>query len=568
MGNDANGSVAEYLLRPRRSFTAMCGLPHPGCGSCRPTAPSLAVYKDNAMTTTPTSRRRKTKVTSDDEPEVHQVEESGADPNSLTGSAADPDSALIPEAASAISLLTQLGVIGMGSIEPVILAALASGEPLLLIGPHGTAKSYLLNRIARALDLNWRHYNASLLNFDDLVGYPLPDEQGALRYLETPSSIWGAEAVFLDEISRCRVDLQNKLFPIIHERRVQGIELEQLVYRWSAMNPPATDDDDFDQDTTVYRGSEPLDPALADRFAFIVPVPGWDNLTHDEQRQVILVEDEPPTAEVSRNLARRIQAVRELIPALREEVGVYVCEYVRLVVDVLWNSSLELSPRRAGILRRNILAVHASRLLGDATADLSDSALLAVNHSIPQRASGVKVDPVRILTAHRHATSLVNLEPTDPLRIVLLETDPLRRALRAAAVGDAIPETEFSTIVADAIASLPPGGCHALAAELFESQAAGRLVAAVAEQCAALYVVVATPQETNTVVHAKSSRHRTWQQITATLASLKSDSPETTIKTNLLVGLFEANELQTEEDVERVLESWQAVRELVQGGVG
>ena len=34
----------------------------------------------------------------------------------------------------------------------VLLAALADARPLLLVGPHGTAKSELLNRIARATE--------------------------------------------------------------------------------------------------------------------------------------------------------------------------------------------------------------------------------------------------------------------------------------------------------------------------------------------------------------------------------------------------------------------------------
>ena len=130
-----------------------------------------------------------------------------------------------------VSVLAQLGIVGIEEIEPIVLAALISGEPMLLIGKHGSGKSYLLARVCEAMDLTWRHYNASLLNFDDLVGYPLPDEQGTLRYVQTPSSVWEAQAVFIDEISRCRPDLQNKLFPIIHERRVQGIELTKLVYR-------------------------------------------------------------------------------------------------------------------------------------------------------------------------------------------------------------------------------------------------------------------------------------------------------------------------------------------------
>ena len=203
--------------------------------------------------------------------------------------------------ASAVpSLLADLGVIGMETIEPVVLAALVTGEPLLLIGPHGTAKSYLLNRIAVALGLQWRHYNASLLNFDDLVGYPLPNGNGSLQYVQTPSSIWDAEVVFFDEISRCRPDLQNKLFPIIHERRVQGIALDNLVYRWSAMNPPLGEIDD-DQG---YRGSEPLDQALADRFAFVVEMPAWDHFNEQQQEQIILCGDDGIPSAAVRRLAR------------------------------------------------------------------------------------------------------------------------------------------------------------------------------------------------------------------------------------------------------------------------
>jgi MoxR-like ATPase len=173
------------------------------------------------------------------------------------------------------SLLSQLGIVGMEAVEPAILAALINADPLLLIGPHGVGKSYLLNRLAAALGLSHRHYNASLLSFDDLVGYPLPNAAGALDYIQTPASIWGAQAVFLDEISRCRPEVQNKLFSIVHERRVQGLPLPDLEHRWSAMNPPASGDD-----STIYSGSEPLDAALADRFSFVIEIPDWQQLPH------------------------------------------------------------------------------------------------------------------------------------------------------------------------------------------------------------------------------------------------------------------------------------------------
>jgi hypothetical protein len=105
-------------------------------------------------------------------------------------------------------------------------------------GPGGCG-AQLLERLAQALGLAYRFYNASLINYHDLVGIPLPDEtQSSLRYITTPTAIWDAEVVFVDELNRTRPDLQNKLFPIIHERRVQGVELEKLLYRWAAMNPP------------------------------------------------------------------------------------------------------------------------------------------------------------------------------------------------------------------------------------------------------------------------------------------------------------------------------------------
>lgn len=130
-----------------------------------------------------------------------------------------------PPPSSISSLSRNLGLIGLESIESVVLASLATRAPMLLIGAHGSAKSLLLERLAGALGLSWRHYNAALVNFDDLVGYPLPDQKGELRFVQTPASIWGAQAVFVDEISRARIDMQNRLFPIIHERRVQGIDL-------------------------------------------------------------------------------------------------------------------------------------------------------------------------------------------------------------------------------------------------------------------------------------------------------------------------------------------------------
>ena len=155
-------------------------------------------------------------------------------------------------------VLRGLGVYGYDVVEPVVIAALVTGKPLLLIGKAGTGKTFLLNSISEALALEHRHYNASLIAFDDLVGFPYPEEAGeGIRYLPTPATVWEAESVLIDEISRCKPEHQNRLFSLVHERRIQGLKLERLKYCWAAMNPCAADQGVED----YYEGSVPLDQA-------------------------------------------------------------------------------------------------------------------------------------------------------------------------------------------------------------------------------------------------------------------------------------------------------------------
>ena len=131
--------------------------------------------------------------------------------------------------------LADLGVYGFDRFETAILAALVTEDPLLLVGRSGTGKTFLLNTLSEALGLEHRHYNASLISFDDLVGFPYPDEAHAtVRFLETPATVWGAESVLIDELSRCKPEHQNRLFSLVHERKLQGLPLRRLRYRWAA----------------------------------------------------------------------------------------------------------------------------------------------------------------------------------------------------------------------------------------------------------------------------------------------------------------------------------------------
>jgi MoxR-like ATPase len=334
------------------------------------------------------------------------------------------------------SITGALGVQGWGHLDPVLLAALATESPLLLVGPHGTAKSLLIERIAVALGLEMRHYNASLLNYDDLVGIPLPEEDGnSLRFVATPGAIWDAEFVFFDEISRCRPDLQNKLFPIIHERRLVGIPLSQLRHRWSAMNPPAPEDTDTTAQTAeYYLGSEPLDPALADRFPFVVPVPSWKNLSKADQRRVVSWRGESAQtgAGNERPLSELVIDCAQIMAELEEQLDDWLVDYVVCVVDLLEQAKLPQSPRRARMLARSIVAVQAARMvLEGQEADLESSAEIALMFGLPQNAAEVPPSQSTVVAAHKQAWEIASHLDDENWRQVFQERDLVRRVVLA-----------------------------------------------------------------------------------------------------------------------------------------
>ncbi len=437
-----------------------------------------------------------------------------------------------------------LGLQGLQGISPVLISALATEEPLLLIGPHGTAKSLLLTRVATALGLEFRHYNASLLNFDDLVGFPLPGKDGQLEYIKTPAAIWGAGAVIFDEISRCRPDIQNKLFPIIHERKVQGLQLQGLRYRWSAMNPPSTDDND-----NGYLGSEPLDAALADRFAFVVEMPDWSSLSEAEQLAIVMADECAIEAKDAQYLADVLARTHQHLPSVRAEMASGVASYVRTLMALLAQASVVLSPRRAGMLYRSVLAVNAAALALDPGADAAEAALLAVTYALPQRAQGIAIPAVKLLAAHREAWRLANIAPNDPLRAILCAADPLKRLQLALAVPE-LAKASFSEIVADALAQLPTGAREAAIVHLFETGAVGRLNAAVAGQAAELYRDIATPPQFSETLHATNTRFKTWSAIRDLLSRLDPSEPRAHLRANALAAAFARKEFATPGDAE------------------
>lgn len=297
--------------------------------------------------------------------------------------------------ASAPSRLARLGVFGFDAVEPVILAALVTEDPLLLIGPSGTGKTYLLNTLSETLGLEHRHYNASLISFDDLIGFPYPDPDGTgVRFLETPATVWGAESVLIDEISRCKPEHQNRLFSLVHERRIQGIALPSLRWRWAAMNPCSSDQSSV-QD---YAGSEPLDPALADRFALFVSAADWADLTEAERQGVADPSGEGRIASDGGALRKEVDAWRATFDQRLQALPPLVVAYAVAVTTALNAGGIRISPRRARLIARSLLA--ATIVTGKAKERLFRNVL---GCSLPQACWGEQPAAEAIAAAHRAA---------------------------------------------------------------------------------------------------------------------------------------------------------------------
>jgi MoxR-like ATPase len=405
-------------------------------------------------------------------------------------------------------LTSTLGIQGWSHLDPILLAALAIEAPVLLVGAHGTAKTLLVERIAGALNAEFRHYNASLLNYDDLVGIPLPDDTDGLRFVGTKGAVWDAEFVFFDEINRCRPDLQNKMFPIVHERRIAGMHLEQLRHRWAAMNPPSATDT-FDG----YLGTEPLDAALADRFWFTVRIPTWSSLTRAEREALVAGEC---TEASGADLADLIARTRTELELVRVEIGPITTRYAVTLVDLLAEAGIPLSPRRAAMLQRAVQAtVAATRALG-VVATLQETCELVVRNALPQWGDAEPPSTAKVLAANVQACA-VALAASDSVRRSLLEErDPLSRvnlALRLNA-----DDATLATVVIGALAAQPSDAHRVALSAVFTDVLAERTMtpaawSSIADKAARVH----RPGE-RTVQVAPGKRLESWRRAAGWLA--------------------------------------------------
>ena len=252
-------------------------------------------------------------------------------------------------------IFPSLGIYGLADIEDVIIAGLVTGDPILLVGTHGSAKTLLAERIAASFGLKFHAYDASKALWEDVIGFPNPEslKKGIVDYTPTEISIWDKEFILVDEISRANPQMQNKWLEVIRSRRVMGKKLKNLKYIFAAMNP------------IHYIGAIPLDDALAGRFSFIVEMPSIDDMEYQDLSRVIrhisvydmpLINKDIGESFRYKKLVKIVEKARAEFIKIEKSFDEDIIKYVSLLAKELRNIGYPIDGRRAGMMRRGLIS--------------------------------------------------------------------------------------------------------------------------------------------------------------------------------------------------------------------
>lgn len=103
----------------------------------------------------------------------------------------------------------------------LILASLISGVPMVIFGPPGTAKSFIINEICRAIEA--RSFKLLMTDHtmpEELFGAPIIQELVKGTFVRRfEGMIPESDIVFLDEVFRGGSQILNTLLSVVNERR-------------------------------------------------------------------------------------------------------------------------------------------------------------------------------------------------------------------------------------------------------------------------------------------------------------------------------------------------------------
>lgn len=313
-------------------------------------------------------------------------------------------------------ILQELGIYGWPERdENLLLASLLTGDPLLLIGTHGCAKTHAAGKVAQALGRAFLAYDASKAMFEDILGYPNVEKlrQGVVEYVPSPVTIWDKELVLIDELNRAVPELQSKWLEIIRSRRIMGFPTS-VKWVWAAMNPVS------------YSATNALDAALVGRFALFVYPPDILQMEEADRIRVALHingDDAPGLSEWTGGVTagtvprKEVDAVGDRMRELLTLAGGHflrlrgqmpgLAEFLAKFADLLMRETkgeVSLDGRRLGFLHRGILANRAvefakAEVFGGEIPDFAASSRHVVTSGIPAGLADGGI--TREETAHR-----------------------------------------------------------------------------------------------------------------------------------------------------------------------
>jgi len=131
-----------------------------------------------------------------------------------------------------------------------VLSGLISGEPVILVGPPGTAKTKLIDTLAKMINAKYFYYLLTRFTEPDELLGPVDIQalrQGIYRRITT-NRLPEAEIVFLDEIFKASSAVRNLLLDIIlNKRYLNGTEYRKLpmLTLYTASNEVSSDAEDM-----------------------------------------------------------------------------------------------------------------------------------------------------------------------------------------------------------------------------------------------------------------------------------------------------------------------------------
>ena len=256
------------------------------------------------------------------------------------------DVAELRELVSKIKEQVHRAIVGMEeAIEALIICLLAEGH-LLLEGPPGLAKTYLVKSFARALDLSFSRiqFTSDLLP-SDVTGSVVYDRSTS-QFVFRRGPVF-ANVVLADEINRGPPRTQSSLLEVMQERQVtvEGVSypLPRPFMVIATQNP------------IEFEGTFPLPEAEMDRFLMrvIVTYP-----SRDEEVMVLRLKqfhgEEPEVSPVA--------DAESLAEAIRSTASIYVDESImNYIVDIVRRTRELPDVLIGGSTRAEVALMYAAR---------------------------------------------------------------------------------------------------------------------------------------------------------------------------------------------------------------